>query len=94
MSATSPAELALRIGIHRGHSLAVTLNNRIDFFGPSVNTAARVQGLAGGNEIMLTDDVYTRPGVSEALAGYDVSAESGIMKGVGEEFSLHRVARS
>ena len=90
---TSPAQLALRIGIHRGHSLAVTLNNRIDFFGQSVNTAARVQGLAGGNEIMLTNDVYTQPGVEEALAGYEVAAETGTMKGVVEEFALHRVRR-
>ena len=87
---TSPAELALKIGIHRGHSLAVTLNNRIDFFGQSVNTAARVQDLAGANEIMLTDDVYSDPGVREALAVYDVTPEQGIMKGVDEEFTVHR----
>lgn len=43
---------------------------------------------------MLTNDVYTQPGVEEALAGYVASAESGIMKGVDEEFALHRVARS
>jgi len=91
---TSPAELALKIGIHRGHSLAVTLNNRIDFFGQSVNTAARVQHLAGANEIMLTDDVYQASGVVEALEGYDVVEEISSMRGVDEEFVVHRARRS
>jgi class 3 adenylate cyclase len=91
---TSPAELAVKIGIHRGHSIAVTLNNRIDFFGQSVNTAARVQHLAGADEIMLTDDVFEAPGVSDALEAYDVVEETGIMKGVEEAFTLHRARRT
>ncbi len=91
---TSPAELVLKIGIHRGHSIAVTLNNRIDFFGQSVNTAARVQHLAGGNEIMLTSDVYEAPGVADALGDYHVVAEKGVMKGLEEEFVVHRASRS
>ncbi len=91
---TSPAELALKIGIHRGRSIAVTLNGRIDYFGQTVNTAARIQNLAGGNEIMLTQDVFTSPGVEEALRDYEVVAEgSGVMKGVEEEFAVHRARR-
>ena len=91
---TSPAELILKIGIHRGRSVAVTLNNRIDFFGQTVNTAARVQHLAGGNEIVLTEDVYESPGVRDALSGYDVVEEAGVMRGVEEEHVVHRARRS
>ena len=83
----------MKTGIHRGHSIAVTLNNRIDFFGQSVNTAARVQHLAGANEIVVTQDVCEAPGVGDALDGYEVVAESGIMKGVEEEFAVHRARR-
>ena len=43
---TISQELILKVGIHRGHSMAVTDNERIDYFGQSVNIAARVQGLA------------------------------------------------
>ena len=38
-------DLLLKIGIHEGPCLAVTLNNRQDYFGQTVNMAARVQGL-------------------------------------------------
>ena len=38
--------LRLKIGIHEGSCLAVTLNDRQDYFGQTVNIASRVQGLA------------------------------------------------
>src|SRR6266446_7095627 len=38
--------LLLKIGIHEGPCLAVVLNDRQDYFGTTVNIAARVQGLA------------------------------------------------
>ena len=39
-------DLLLKIGIHEGPCLAVTLNDRQDYFGQTVNIASRVQGLA------------------------------------------------
>src|SRR6266480_3302223 len=39
-------DLLLKIGIHEGPCLAVSLNDRQDYFGRTVNIAARVQGLA------------------------------------------------
>ena len=38
-------DLVLKIGMHEGPCLAVTLNDRLDYFGQTVNIAARVQGL-------------------------------------------------
>ena len=37
-------DLLFKIGIHEGPCLAVTLNERQDYFGQTVNIAARVQG--------------------------------------------------
>ncbi len=39
-------QIIVKIGIHSGSCIAVTLNDRIDYFGTSVNIAARVQGLS------------------------------------------------
>jgi class 3 adenylate cyclase len=50
--------IALKLGAHVGPCLAVTLNGRLDYFGQTVNLAARVQGLAAANEIYLTDALY------------------------------------
>jgi len=47
-------DLLLKIGIHEGPCLAVTLNNSQDYFGHTVNLAARVQGLASSRAIFAT----------------------------------------
>ncbi len=50
-------ELVLKAGVHAGACLAVKLNDRLDFFGGAVNTAARVQGLSRGNDVVVTNEV-------------------------------------
>jgi class 3 adenylate cyclase len=89
---TVSQELILKVGIHRGHSLAVTVNERVDFFGQNVNIAARVQALAGANEVYMTSDVYDSPGVGDALAANHVSSEEVRVRGVSEKLVVYRVA--
>ena len=50
--------LILKIGVHKGAAIAVTLNERLDYFGQTVNIAARVQNLADADEIFVSQDVY------------------------------------
>src|SRR5882672_9014754 len=54
-------DLLLKIGIHEGPCLAVTLNERQDYFGSTVNIASRVQGLAASLSILATDSVIDHP---------------------------------
>jgi class 3 adenylate cyclase len=49
--------LLLKIGIHEGPCLAVTLNEQQDYFGQTVNIASRVQGLAASRSIVATEPV-------------------------------------
>ena len=60
--------ITLKIGAHVGPCLAVTLNERLDYFGQTVNLAARVQGLAAENEIYLSDEMYRLTGAADLLA--------------------------
>ena len=41
-------ELVLKLGVHAGPSVVVTLNDRLDYFGSTVNMAARLQGQSAG----------------------------------------------
>ena len=50
-------ELLLKIGLHEGSCLAVTLNDRQDYFGQTVNVAARVHALVENQEIIATDRI-------------------------------------
>ena len=83
--------LVLKVGIHKGRSIAVSLNERIDYFGQDVNIAARVQGLADGNEVCVSQEVMEAPGVAEIVEGHRVSAEFVHVKGVGQKVAINRI---
>ena len=69
--------LILKIGVHKGAAIAVTLNDRLDYFGQTVNIAARVQNLADADEIFVSQDVYDAAGVKDELAAFPVEAQNG-----------------
>lgn len=69
----------------------MTLNDRLDYFGQTVNIAARVQGLAGAEEIYLTKSVYHSPGVKELLTEFYVTPETASLKGVTKAMQVYRV---
>ena len=89
---TASRPLGLKIGIHKGQSIAVTLNDRIDYFGQDVNIAARVQGLADVDEVCITEAVMTAPGVDDVLKSHAVSRDYVHLKGVGQKMEIHRIA--
>jgi class 3 adenylate cyclase len=60
-------DLVVKIGIHEGPCLAVMLNERQDYFGQTVNIAARVQGLATSQSIHITGPVIGAPAVTAIL---------------------------
>ena len=61
------SDLLLKIGIHESPCLAVTLNDRQDYFGQTVNIAARVQSLSTSQEIHITGPVIESPAVASIL---------------------------
>jgi class 3 adenylate cyclase len=70
-------DLVVKIGIHEGPCLAVMLNERQDYFGQTVNIAARVQGLATSQAIHITGPVIDAP---EVVAMLDKQAIAPIQK--------------
>src|SRR5246127_3617081 len=59
--------LHLKMGIHEGSCLAVTLNDQQDYFGQTVNIASRVQGLAASRSIVATEQVVEKTQASALL---------------------------
>jgi class 3 adenylate cyclase len=66
-AARGTRDLVVKIGIHEGPCLAVMLNERQDYFGQTVNIAARVQGLSTSHAIHITGPVIDAPAVSAIL---------------------------
>src|SRR5215203_1531098 len=86
-------DLLLKIGIHEGSCLAVTLNDRQDYFGQTVNMAARVQGMADARAILATGAVVDDPQSSILLktAGIRPQARSAVLRGIADEVTLYEI---
>jgi class 3 adenylate cyclase len=61
--------LTLKAGLHVGRCIAVTLNDRLDYFGSTVNFAARLEGQSTGGDVIISAAVYADPEVQELLEG-------------------------
>jgi class 3 adenylate cyclase len=88
--------LQLKAGLHTGPCIAVTLNDRLDYFGSTVNMAARLEGLSTGSDVIISGSVHEDTKVRELLDSADLSAVEFDMslKGFDEErFELWRVKK-
>jgi class 3 adenylate cyclase len=89
----------LKAGMHQGPCLVVTLNERLDYFGSTINMAARLERFSSGKDIIISDTIRHDPEVSEALSAEDsqlgVERFEAQLKGFDEEqFHLWSVAQS
>jgi class 3 adenylate cyclase len=86
-------ELLLKIGIHEGPCLAVSLNDRQDYFGRTVNIAARVQGLATSRSIFATRRVVTDSKASKLLQSNGIAAtpEKRSLRGIANQFEIFEI---
>jgi class 3 adenylate cyclase len=83
--------ILVKIGLHCGPCIAVTLNDRLDYFGRTVNLAARLQGESRGGDIVLSEAMANDPGVMALLESLAPAAESAFVKGFSEPVALRRV---
>jgi class 3 adenylate cyclase len=86
-------DLAIKIGLHEGPCLAVTSNDRLDYFGQTVNIAARVQGLAEGRAIYATEPVVRHEAVAHLLAteGLVAAPKRALLKGIKDELTVYEI---
>ena len=85
--------LVLKAGLHTGPCIAVTLNERLDYFGSTVNIAARLAGLSQGCDLVMSDVVRADPGVGEMLAeaGLEPEGFRASLRGIEGDAVLWRV---
>ncbi len=87
--------LWLKIGIHHGPCIAVNLNDRLDYFGSTVNIAARLPHFSSGGEVIFSQSVREDPEAVRFLE--QIGASDSMMyfqaeiKGYEEKFPLWRL---
>lgn len=89
--------LLLKAGLHTGPCIAVTLNDRLDYFGSTVNMAARLEGLSSGADVIISRSVYEDAKVRELIESQGLAADEFhmLLKGFEDErFDLWRVGKN
>jgi class 3 adenylate cyclase len=84
-------DLSIKLGVHSGSSIMVSLNERLDYFGTTVNMAARLQGQSEGEDIVLSRAVADDPAVKPLLEGLEAREESVALKGFDRPVSFVRL---
>jgi class 3 adenylate cyclase len=90
--------LTLKAGLHMGPCIAVTLNERLDYFGSTVNMAARLEGLSTGSDVIVSRAIFEDPEVQQLLGSNEAEFQAEpfemSLKGFADEsFQLLRVSR-
>ena len=86
-------DLMVKIGIHEGPCLAVVLNERQDFFGQTVNIAARVQGLADSHGILATRQIVENAAAAQVLKkrGITPVPQNRPLRGISDRMTIYEI---
>lgn len=85
------AEIVIRGGIHRGSALAVTLNDRLDYFGTTVNEAARMEDACESGQLVISDEVMESPEVTALCEGFRREPFETRFRGLPDTYRCHRI---
>lgn len=85
--------VSIKIGVHSGPTIVVTLNGRLDYFGTAVNTAARIQSMARADEVVMSKAIFEKVENRRIIAKYGKKAtrETRALKGLEGDFELYHV---
>ena len=84
--------LSIRLGTHVGPCISVTLNDRLDYFGATVNVASRVSHLSQGNDIVLTEEMLAdQETQAEAVQHGNLESFEVKLRGYDRHFRLQRL---
>jgi class 3 adenylate cyclase len=85
--------IEVKIGLHRGPAIAVTTNRNLDFFGRTVNVAARVQGKSLPRQILVSSPVLEDPAVTAFLAEHrlETAPVTAELKGIVGAHTLYAI---
>ena len=86
------AALSIRLGAHVGPCISVTLNDRLDYFGATVNVASRVSHLSQGDDVILTEEMLSdQETQAEAAHHGDLDTFEAELHGYDRRFRLQRL---
>jgi class 3 adenylate cyclase len=84
--------IIIKLGLHQGPCIVLNLNDKLDYFGNTVNLAARIQGMSQGNDVLISETFFQE--IQPQLALYpnlQISSYVAELKGVQKKNTLYRL---
>ena len=85
------AGIVLKLGLHVGPCIAITVGDLLDYFGSAVNTASRLEHQCRGGEAIISQAVLADPEAREVLAGRALTEDLAELRGLSEPVRFVRV---
>jgi class 3 adenylate cyclase len=86
-----PSNLSIRMGLHRGSSIAVTLNERLDYYGEAVNLAARMEGQGSAGDITMSASFIDDPAIAAILQDHQPQQREVTLKGFSNPVTIAQI---
>jgi class 3 adenylate cyclase/uncharacterized protein YndB with AHSA1/START domain len=83
--------IILKLGLHQGPCIAVTTAGVLDYFGTTVNTAARLERLCTGGDIVFSAAVVDDPLAAALLAARNLPRETAVLRGIDRPVTYARL---
>ncbi|WP_407407024.1 adenylate/guanylate cyclase domain-containing protein [Peribacillus sp.] len=90
-NATVGDPIVLKLGLYSGPAIAVNSNDRLDYFGRTVNMAARVQGQSAGHDLVLSEDALQNEKMQAIIMGlerFEIIPFKASLKGINDDVAL------
>jgi class 3 adenylate cyclase len=87
----SATPIVLKLGLHAGPCIAVTTGDVLDYFGATVNVAARLENQCRGGEVVVSEDVARDAETAAALADRTQIEETALLRGVSARVRFVRI---
>lgn len=89
--------LILKVGLHSGSCLSVNLNNVLDYFGTTVNMAARIGALSKGDDVIISATTLAMPEVRATFEANNFTVGQSMrvkLRGLTEETEVYSLTRN
>jgi class 3 adenylate cyclase len=85
--------IIIKLGVHHGTAIAVNANDHLDYFGRTVNIAARIQNESEGGDVVLTQEVFEEEDIQDVLKdfAFEVVLYETVLKDIEGTFRLCRL---
>ncbi len=83
--------IVLKLGLHAGPCIAVTTGDVLDYFGATVNVAARLENQCRGGEVIVSEDVARDAETTAALMDRVQLEETAMLRGVSAPVRFVRI---